>query len=184
MRLVNSIKGRVAQPAGFRRNMAKTLAQMLTMWAIFLGLLPLTVYYFEDKLGLNAYRFGSPVWQIAGVIVFLLGWLIAQTSAVYMVAYGQGTPLPADCPRELVVRGPYRYVRNPMAIGSFAQGMAVGLLLGSPLVMLYVLMGMVGWNYFVRPWEEMDLERRFGEPYARYRDAVRCWTPKLRPYES
>jgi len=74
-------------------------------------------------------------------------------------------------------------VRNPMAMGSFAQGFAVGIFLGSPLVLIYVLIGTVGWNYFVRPWEELDLERRFGEPFVRYRDNVRCWVPRLRGYE-
>jgi protein-S-isoprenylcysteine O-methyltransferase Ste14 len=69
-----------------------------------------------------------------------------------------------------------------MAMGSFAQGIAVGLMLGSPLVVAYALAGAVGWNYVVRPWEEMDLVRRFGPPYARYRDSVRCWLPRLRPY--
>jgi len=49
---------------------------------------------------------------------------------------------------------------------------------------VYVLVGAVGWNYFVRPWEEMDLERRFGMPYDRYRDSVRCWVPRMDGYET
>ncbi len=164
--------------------MTKTLTQMLVMWAIFFGLLPAGIFYLEDKLGLAGFRFGSPFWQIAGIMLFLLGWVLAEASALFMVARGHGTPLPADCPRELVVAGPYRYVRNPMAIGSFAQGIAVGLWLGSPLVIIYVLAGAVGWNYLVRPWEEMDLETRLGEPYMRYRDSVRCWIPRLKHYRA
>jgi protein-S-isoprenylcysteine O-methyltransferase Ste14 len=182
MRLFSARSGRTARPAGFAWNMAKTLAQMLIMWAIFFGLLPAGIYYFEDKVGLADYRFGSATWQIVGATLFLLGYALAQTSAVYMVREGHGTPLPADCPRDLVIAGPYRYVRNPMAIGSFAQGVAVGLWLGSPLVVTYAFVGAVGWNYFVRPWEEMDLQRRFGEAYARYRDSVRCWLPNVKPY--
>jgi protein-S-isoprenylcysteine O-methyltransferase Ste14 len=162
--------------------MTKTLAQMFVMWAIFFGLLPAGIYYLEGKSGLAHNRFGSPVWRIAALLLFLLGWLLAETSALFMVARGHGTPLPADCPSELVVAGPYRYVRNPMAIGSFAQGAAVGLWLGSPSVIIYVLAGAVGWNYLVRPWEETDLERRFGGPYLHYRDSVRCWIPRLAPY--
>jgi protein-S-isoprenylcysteine O-methyltransferase Ste14 len=69
-----------------------------------------------------------------------------------------------------------------MAIGSFAQGFAVAMFVGSPLVAFYVLIGSVGWNYLVRPWEEDDLERRFGQPYTRYRKAVRCWIPRTHPY--
>lgn len=165
-------------------NIAKTLVQSLTLWAIFLFLLPAAIYYLEGSLGLAGYRFGSLFWQVAGVTLFMLGWILAYTSAAFMVVKGEGTPLPADSARKLVVAGPYRYVRNPMAMGSFAQGVAVGLFLGSPLVTLYALTGAVGWNYFVRPWEEMDLERRFGVEFVRYRDAVRCWIPRLRGYEA
>ena len=183
MKIFTSVRGRVARPAGFRRNMTKTLAQMLAMWSVFFGLGPAIVYRFEGATPFKRYRFASRRWRVAGITTFLLGWGLAEWSAVVMVWYGHGTPLPADATRDLVVAGPYHYVRNPMAMGSFAQGFAVAMFAGSPLIALYVLMGAVGWNYLVRPWEEFDLEQRFGEPYARYREAVRCWIPRTRAYQ-
>jgi protein-S-isoprenylcysteine O-methyltransferase Ste14 len=183
MRLFSGVRGRVAKPAGAGWNMAKTLTQSLVMWVIFLFLLPALVYRVEEWLGLAEYRFSAPLWRGAGAVVFALGWALGWTCAYYMVVCGKGTPLPADATRQLVVAGPYRYVRNPMAMGSFAQGIAVGLFVGSPLVVLYALAGAVGWNYFVRPWEEIDLEHRFGAAFRHYRDRVRCWIPRLRPYE-
>jgi protein-S-isoprenylcysteine O-methyltransferase Ste14 len=177
-------RGREARLASIARNAAKTLAQILVMWSIFFALLPLVIYYIEAAIGLSSIRFDSTTWLTVGIVVFVLGGALGVVSAIYIVAYGQGTPLPVDCPRVLVVRGPYLHVRNPMAIGSFAQGVAVGLMLGSPLVVAYALTGAVGWNYFVRPWEEMDLERRFGQPYARYRDSMRCWLPHVKRYRS
>jgi protein-S-isoprenylcysteine O-methyltransferase Ste14 len=71
-----------------------------------------------------------------------------------------------------------------MAVAGLAQGVAVGVFLGSPAVVLYALSGGPVWNVFVRPWEEADLERRFGEPYRRYRAAVRCWRPRFPGYRS
>jgi protein-S-isoprenylcysteine O-methyltransferase Ste14 len=152
------------------------------MWLVFFFLIPAIIYYYEGRSGLRRYRFTSREWRTRGVTLFMFGWILAYTSAAFMVVYGEGTPLPADATRKLVVAGPYRYVRNPMAIGSFAQGFAVAFFLGSPAVTLYVLVGAVGWNYVVRPWEESDLEWRFGKAYVDYRDHVRCWIPNLHAY--
>ena len=183
MRPLQRIHGRVAAPATFRRNMAKTFLQIVVMWMVFLVLLPAAVLRVEELVGLDRLRFRSPGSEIAGALIFVVAAALALASAVVMVRAGRGTPLPADAPRELVVEGPYAYVRNPMAIGSLAQGFGVGIFLGSPLVIAYALAGTVGWQLFVRPWEELDLERRFGEPYARYRSAVRCWIPRRTPFE-
>ncbi len=58
----------------------------------------------------------------------------------------------------------------------------MGLYLGSSAVLLYVIAGGVVWNFLVRPWEEADLERRFGDEYRAYRAQVRCWIPRRIPY--
>lgn len=97
-----------------------------------------------------------------------------------MAMVGKGTPLPVDCAPRLVVKGLYRYVRNPMAIGGLGMGYAVGLGLGSFGVIAYVTVGMLFWNYVVRPIEERDLLARFGSPYERYCQRVKCWIPLFR----
>ena len=71
-----------------------------------------------------------------------------------------------------------------MAIAGFGQGMAVGLWMGSAFVLGYVLIGVWIWQCLVRPIEEEDLLRHFGSAYEEYRQEVRCWCPKLKPYES
>ena len=100
-------------------------------------------------------------------------------SAVVMSTLGNGTPLPAAMPNSLVIAGPYRWVRNPMAISGIVQGVAVGLILSSWLVIVYAVAGSLLWNYAIRPHEEADLEGRFGAEFRRYRDAVRCWLPRV-----
>src|SRR5262249_29469260 len=144
--------------------------------------LPWLVWLLEARLGLSWWRFDGVVSRTAGVVLFLLGGALGLTSGVVMAVHGRGTPLPADCARELVVVGPYRFVRNPMAIAGLGQGVAVGLFLGSPLVIAYAPAGGPIWDHFVRPWEEADLEARFGGPYRHYRASVRCWLPRLSAY--
>lgn len=174
--------GREARPAGAAWNVAKTLAQIVVFWSTFLFILPALIYWVEGMLGLDRFRFTGFVSRVAGVAVFAIASVLSFTSGMVMAVRGRGTPLPADCPRDLVVAGPYRYVRNPMAIAGLSQGAGVGVFLGSPLILAYVLAGGLLWNYGVRPWEEADLARRFGEPFLAYRDSVRCWLPRMRPY--
>jgi protein-S-isoprenylcysteine O-methyltransferase Ste14 len=54
-----------------------------------------------------------------GIILIIIGFPIAIGTALSFVLYGQGTPAPFDAPKEFVVVGPYKYVRNPMYIGGF-----------------------------------------------------------------
>ncbi len=177
------IPSREARPATTAWNVAKTLVQTVIFWSMLLFFIPAMIYGLEGAMGLGTHRFGGPSWRVAGTVVFVLGGALGLTSGMIMAIRGRGTPLPLDCTRELVVAGPYRYVRNPMAIAGLSQGAAVGLYLGSASVLAYVLAGLLIWNFGVRPGEEADLEARFGEAYRAYRSRVRCWRVRLCGYE-
>ena len=99
-----------------------------------------------------------------------------------MAVAGRGTPIPFDAASELVVVGPYRFIRNPMAVSAIAQSTGIALALGSPTAALIPPTGAIVWNQLIRPTEEDFLVDRFGEAYRRYQAAVRCWVPALRPY--
>jgi len=177
------IPARRARPAPWAFNLWKTLVQSALMWLLFLGVLPLIVREVESwflEHGWPLRRFKAPA-QFAAML-FVGGWMVAWSSAWVLVRYGDGTPLPLDATNNFVVRGPYRWVRNPMAFASLLQGSAVGLALGSPLVLFYVLCGAWMWNFGARLWEEADLEERHGDDYRAYKAAVSCWLPRLRPY--
>lgn len=180
--MLNALRGREARPASATWNLAKTFAQTVVFWGVFLIALPAAIWFAEAWLGLDGWRFTGEPSRALGITLFALGGLLGLTSGATMAIVGHGTPLPADCPRSLVIAGPYRYVRNPMAVAGLAQGVAVGVFLGSPAVILYALAGAPVWDRCVRPWEEADLEARFGDAYRRYRAAVRCWLPRLRGY--
>lgn len=170
-----TLSGREARPASARWNVAKTLVQTACFWSFFLFAIPPLVLLVEDAIGLVAWRFDAPLSRAAGVLLFALCGTLGLWSGITMAIVGAGTPVPFDCPRALVVRGPYRMTRNPMVIAGIGQGIAVGLFLGSPLVIAYALCGAVVWNAVVRPWEERDLASRFGSAYETYRRDVPCW---------
>ena len=93
--------------------------------------------------------------------------------------HGRGTPLPADAPRELVRRGLFRYVRNPIMAGELLVIWAVALFLTSLGVALYAAAISILAHWMVVHVEEPELRRRFGESYTEYcRDTPR-WLPRL-----
>lgn len=152
---------------------ARTSLQVALCWGLFLYAIPLVIVT----------SFGGsilpPLSQRLWIgLPLLVGFsLLGVSSAIVMVHDGRGTPLPLDQTNCLVVRGPYRLVRNPMAIAGIGQGVAVGIIYGSWWVVGYALLGAIVWHVAVRPIEEADLENRFGRMYIEYRCGVGCWTP-------
>jgi protein-S-isoprenylcysteine O-methyltransferase Ste14 len=158
-------------------HVVSTFGQIVLFWGFFLAVIPLAITLLEHRwaVALPFPWFSAPV----GVAVLVLTSALGISSAVVMSTLGDGTPLPSVMPNHLVVAGPYRWIRNPMAAAGILQGAAVGVILQSWLVVAYAVAGSLVWNYVVRPLEEADLEERFGEEFRQYRDAVRCWVPRV-----
>ena len=163
-----------------KRIIAKTSAQIIIVWSLILIIFPALIVRLEAKLGIPHFTF--PLQKISAAILFGIISLPGLSGAYAMARIGRGTPLPLDAPQKLVVAGIYSFVRNPMAISGIGQGLAVGLFLGSPLVLIYALMGAFIWQLIFRPLEEEDLQVNFGADYENYRRNVRCWIPNLKPY--
>lgn len=180
--LVGPLAFRPARGVSAERPLPATVAQLLVFWTLFLVVIPLPVVWLEHRWGVSA-TLPEPLGAAAmlcGLVLLLAASALGLASAATMARIGRGTPLPSAMPHRLVVAGPYRWVRNPMAVAGIGQGIAVGLLGQSWLVIAYALAGAVLWHLLVRPEEEGDLAARFGADYARYRAQVRCWVPRLR----
>ncbi|WP_133960935.1 isoprenylcysteine carboxylmethyltransferase family protein [Rathayibacter sp. PhB151] len=156
-------------------HLAATLGQIAVFWGGALVVIPLIIAALESRWGL-AFAFPEPLHAV-GLALLVLASALGLWSGATMSLLGDGTPLPVAMTNRLVIAGPYRWVRNPMAVAGIGEGVAVGLLLSSWLVVVYALLGALVWNSAVRPLEEADLEARFGAEFRRYRDAVRCWLP-------
>ncbi|MBV9216261.1 MAG: isoprenylcysteine carboxylmethyltransferase family protein [Acidobacteria bacterium] len=159
----------------------KTFAQIVIVWSMILAVFPYLITIVEDKIGIP--RLAFPFQKPLAILLFVLISSLGVYSAYVMSRIGKGTPLPLDHAKNLVIAGPYRYVRNPMAVSGIGQGLAVALFLGSPLVALYALMGSAIWQLIFRPLEEDDLAARFGKSFEEYRGKVKCWIPRVRPYQ-
>jgi protein-S-isoprenylcysteine O-methyltransferase Ste14 len=96
---------------------------------------------------------------------------------------GKGTPLFLPPNKKLVLKGLYRYVRNPMYIGAMLITLGEGLLFQSISLFIYALAVFGVCNFNILILEEPYLANKFGESYAQYRKSVRRWIPRLTPYK-
>jgi protein-S-isoprenylcysteine O-methyltransferase Ste14 len=127
---------------------------------------------------------GTGAWQVAGMAIAAIGGAIALWCIFTFVALGRGTPAPFDPPRRLVVRGPYRYVRNPMYIGAALALLGAAIVYRSAALALYALAFLLVLHAFVLWYEEPTLRRIFGAEYEAYTGAVRRWLPLPRARHS
>ena len=92
---------------------------------------------------------------------------------------GRGTLAPVDPPRDLVVRGPYRFVRNPMYLSVSTIILGELLLTRSTSLLAYGAAWFALVNLFVIGYEEPALRRRFGASYEHYAGTVGRWIPRF-----
>jgi protein-S-isoprenylcysteine O-methyltransferase Ste14 len=120
--------------------------------------------------------------RVIGLIMLILGALVLLQAFVRFAADGLGTPAPAAPTERLVVRGPYRYVRNPMYLAVVAAITGQALALGQPVLLGYAAAVWVTTAAFARWYEEPALTRQFGAQYESYRRGVPAWWPRTRPW--
>ena len=147
---------------------------------IFLVLVPGTVlFYIPIEIASSTERLVplGPL-RFLGLGPLALGTAIVLWCARDFTVKGRGTPAPIDPPKELVVRGLYRYVRNPMYVGAvlilvghFGWFQALDLL-------LYLAFVWLAFHLFVVLYEEPALTRKFGDAYRDYRASVPRWIPR------
>jgi len=116
--------------------------------------------------------------QVAGMIMVTIGTAIALWCVFTFVFIGKGTPAPFDPPRRLVIRGPYRFVRNPMYIGAGMTLAGAGLFYEALSIFIYTGIFFLITHLFVVLYEEPTLRKTFGADYETYFGRVSRWLPK------
>jgi protein-S-isoprenylcysteine O-methyltransferase Ste14 len=119
-----------------------------------------------------------------GVPLIALGLALLVSTIKLFASVGRGTLAPWDPTTRLVVRGPYRYVRNPMISGVLFILLGEAALFNSiPLLVWSAAFFAVNAVYFPLV-EEPGLARRFGDDYERYKANVPRWLPRMRPWRA
>lgn len=157
------------------------LVAFLSLISLAHGLLPWAISTSMPRYG---WAEGSPgIWNRLGLIpiaaaAMLLIWILV--SAVAQLAETPGRVKLGINPSFLIVRGPYRFTRNPMYVAELGLWLGWTLFFGS----LGVLIGwMVLWlalSLIVLPREERGLEAALGQIYLRYKNRVPRWLGKIK----
>jgi protein-S-isoprenylcysteine O-methyltransferase Ste14 len=122
---------------------------------------------------------GQPWTRGVGVALIVLALPVLADFLVRFVREGHGTPAPVAPPERLVVRGVFRYVRNPSYVAAVAAVVGQGLLFASVAVLVYALALALGFHLFVVFYEEPTLRRKFGAAYEAYCRDVGRWLPRF-----
>jgi protein-S-isoprenylcysteine O-methyltransferase Ste14 len=152
----------------------RTLGWFALFPGVFIGLVPWWLHHRVE----GAFVWDGSVWRWGAIWLILNGLGLAGWCVNLFNVEGRGTPVPFDPPKRFVATGPYRFVRNPMALGLFLVLGGEAALYESKAVVIYLLLVIGLIHAFVCWVEEPDLTRRFGASYAAYKHDVPRWIPR------
>jgi protein-S-isoprenylcysteine O-methyltransferase Ste14 len=120
---------------------------------------------------------------VAGVALIAVGMGLFVATVRLFASIGRGTLAPWDPPDQLVVGGPYRYLRHPMIAGVALVLAGEALALGATGIAIELGLFVAINAVYLPLVEEPALVRRFGADYRRYMEQVPRWLPRLPPWE-
>ncbi len=127
-----------------------------------------------DVLLAHAPKHGSLVQLIIGIAGQVLMWttgIAAALSVLNLAIRGLGAPFAAKLSSRLATDWMYAWTRNPMGLCTFAFLLSLAIRFQSPWFAAWLIVVITpGWIFFVRVYEERELEIRFGESYVQYRE--------------
>src|SRR5260370_25897174 len=103
--------------------------------------------------------------RVSGMVIGAAGAVVALWCIFTFATIGKGTPAPFDPPRRLVIRGPYRFVRNPMYIGAGLALASAALFYESWPLLAYAGLFFLARHVFLVLYEDPTLRRPFGATY-------------------
>jgi len=156
-------------------NALKTIFFILLVPGFLLGVVPVFVIPKIPGIGIPT---GS--WNWSAIPFWIAGITAVIWCAADFVRKGNGTPVPLDPPRELVVSGLYQYVRNPMYVGVLLIQVGNVLWFGTLAQAVYWFFLFIGFNLFIRANEEPSLRKTFGEAYQVYYQSMPRWFPHVK----
>ena len=130
-----------------------------------------------SRLGLLSFTLATPLVIVVASLIAAMGVLLRISGTAYL---GSGTANNMNLKAGPVIAdGPYRYVRNPIYLGSVCMVAAITFIL-PPTGALFVIVLLSVFLFRLILAEEAFLAAQLGEPYHAYRRAVPRLIPRVR----
>ena len=168
----------------FKENAEKTSRIMHFLFFAFMVAPPLIggfypgLTHFDELLGLNPLPWRT-TFLVLGIILAIPSLYFLGITNKLLRALGRGANA-FRLTKQIVAEDIYKWTRNPMSLGFYLFTLALGFVSGSTFITLVVLLGLIlAHIFFLKYFEELELELRFGESYKQYKQTVPFLIPKL-----
>jgi protein-S-isoprenylcysteine O-methyltransferase Ste14 len=173
-----------------RKNPSKKVAERTSLILHFLfwvGVAPpigLGFFYpgldhFDEVLRLDPFLKNSAV-QLTGIGLSLIGSILLLASNIALWTLGGGTNA-FLLTKRLVAGGIYQWTRNPMSLGIYLIAIGIGLLVGSTYLTIGALLLFIPAHiFYLKYFEEYELELRLGQSFNAYKQSVPFLLPRFK----
>jgi len=118
--------------------------------------------------------------QGTGWTLVVGGAALATASIASLLVGGLGAPWAIALSRRVASRWLYRYTRNPMVLGALLQLLGLALGLRSVFLLAWTGLGLFpAVVFFLKVYEERELEHRFGLSYLEYKAKTPFLVPRI-----
>lgn len=138
-----------------------------------------------SPVGVGTSHLGVPLTSAViavGCVLIAAGLALMVWTNVLFDRVGEGTLGLGDVmgePVHLVVRGPYRHVRNPMITGVLCILLGEAAVIASGPLLVWFATFLAFQATAIWFWEEPHLVARYGDEYIEYRRNVPRWIPRI-----
>lgn len=134
---------------------------------------------YDELLGIQSLPFPT-ISRTVGGVMFLIGQGLMLISIALLAASGEGFFL-IGLTKQLALDVLYERTRNPMMLGLFLTVIGIGLFTGSTFFTVWSLIVFIPTViFYLKFFEERELEMRFGESYREYKQRVPFLIPRFR----
>jgi protein-S-isoprenylcysteine O-methyltransferase Ste14 len=133
--------------------------------------------HLDDLVGYSSLS-PRPLFLVIGIILALPGAYLLLAPNISLRKIGGGANA-FRLTKNIVDSDLYSATRNPMSLGYYLTAIAVALISGSTLATFAVLFTLLPAHlFYLKYFEELELELRFGESYREYRQKVPFLVPR------